>query len=994
VTEAVASSPGVGRLLRRVRGRDRAGWRTLKRDRLLEAFAATLSAALPALAIVPVLGGRVNLYGDLGVFYWPVAREVSAALREGRLPLWTPNLFAGYPLFADGEAGTLYPTNLLLLGLFPAEAIFPYLTLPALILAALFAFFLARTLGVGRFPALLAGWTFALSGFAVGHLEHPNLLNSAVWLPFVIACLERAIRGGGRRRALWAVAGAGGVGLSGLGVHPHAPLLIAIVAFAYALFRSLGRPLRLAPVALVAAMVLGGLAAAAVQLLPMYELATYSTRSGRIPYEFNLEYSFPPFNLITFLFPYFFLSPGWADWGLWGRGEIAAYVGVLPLGLAALGVAVVRRGRVAFWVGVAVVSLLIMFANYSPLNVHRWLVEIPGFSVLRAPGRFALSLDLALALLAAFGADWLLGHRTATSTAGVRESWRSLPRRVRAVLLGGVLGAVLVPPLLLVVNRWVGDHPQATAEAIARWYLERTRAGVTLYPSEVKDYLLYATDPRNLRLTSQFALLLASASVLVGAAIGRRPRLSGRFALAAGGVWPAFVALVVAADLLGFAWRFYPDPEPASALAEGNPALRAAAGYLGAEGGRLYSSLGQVGTAPNRLVALGLPEANGYSSLQPQRHAEYVARMRRVDSPLLDRLGARLWALPTRQPPANTYKDVWFHPERPLIRLGPGAPAERATFRFEESRAARVKLVAMLVRSPDALQDEAVAELTLRAADGREERRMLRAGREVAEWAYRRPDVARALGHQPVEVAFDRPGRDGAGQSFLGALFYAERPLAATLPVREISLRYLRPSGALELYGLTLADTGAARRLTRADLARFRRVYRDADVTLLENRLVMPRASVLHHAVTAGPAGSLATTEEVGHRLDEIAVIETAGPPPRLTPGPPEPATILREEPTALVIDVNSTGDGLLLLADAAYPGWRASVDGAPVELLRADHQFRAVHVPDGRHVVRFAYEPEAVRLGAAISGAALVAAAGVVAWALWGLLSRRGRRA
>src|SRR5204862_522879 len=80
----------------------------------------------------------------------------------------------------------------------------------------------------------------------------------------------------------------------------------------------------------------GGLALAAIQIAPMLELGALSGRVGRIPYEFNLEYAFPPFNVITFLFPYFFVTPAWTDWGLWGRGEIAVYAGLLPTALALL----------------------------------------------------------------------------------------------------------------------------------------------------------------------------------------------------------------------------------------------------------------------------------------------------------------------------------------------------------------------------------------------------------------------------------------------------------------------------------------------------------------------------------------------------------------------------------------------------------------------------------------------------------------------------------
>ncbi len=66
--------------------------------------------------------------------------------------------------------------------------------------------------------------------------------------------------------------------------------------------------------------------------------------------------------------------------------------------------------------------------------------------------------------------------------------------------------------------------------------------------------------------------------------------------------------------------------------------------------------------------------------------------------------------------------------------------------------------------------------------------------------------------------------------------------------------------------------------------------------------------------------------------------------------------------------------DGFVVLTDAFDAGWRASVDGRPAPVLRANLAFRAVAVPAGRHSVEMVYRPASVSAGLLLS---LGAAAG-----------------
>jgi uncharacterized membrane protein YfhO len=61
-------------------------------------------------------------------------------------------------------------------------------------------------------------------------------------------------------------------------------------------------------------------------------------------------------------------------------------------------------------------------------------------------------------------------------------------------------------------------------------------------------------------------------------------------------------------------------------------------------------------------------------------------------------------------------------------------------------------------------------------------------------------------------------------------------------------------------------------------------------------------------------------------------------------------------------------------LTDAYYPGWQASLNGRPVDILPVDILFRAVPVPAGEHTLVYEFKPRSVYLGAGISGLALLA--------------------
>jgi hypothetical protein len=81
----------------------------------------------------------------------------------------------------------------------------------------------------------------------------------------------------------------------------------------------------------------------------------------------------------------------------------------------------------------------------------------------------------------------------------------------------------------------------------------------------------------------------------------------------------------------------------------------------------------------------------------------------------------------------------------------------------------------------------------------------------------------------------------------------------------------------------------------------------------------------------------------------------------------------LQDGPNRVTIRAALGDPGYLVLADTWYPGWRAQVDGEPVELLRANYTFRAVQLDAGEHTVEMIYRPVSVAIGAVSSLVATV---------------------
>jgi hypothetical protein len=400
---------------------------------------------LVATAHVAVFGdflvrGRILLTNtDDYVYYLPVHILAARAWRAGHLPAWDPYAFGGYPLMATGQAGVFYPPNLVFLVLSPVVAN-NLITILNFVVAGIGAFLLARRLTDDDNAALVGGLAFSLSGFMFGHVAHQSISATISWLPWALYAFELLRE---RMTPLRLLLGGGAVALSLFGGHGQMFFFVVLVVGLYALVLTVPdwRANRGRPVLVAGAMVGVGVGLAAIQLLPTLAILHATDRSTAFSYETATSYSFPRSHLPLFIFPYLFgnaapSGPFTASYqGLWSLAELNNYPSMAALALAAAGLGAARRDRrVLALAGVGVVGLLMAMGGSTPLG--RLIYALPVLGGFRSWARYGVALDLAVAILAAYGMAFL---RTSSGPAR-----RAALLRAAAVPVGAGLIAVWV----------------------------------------------------------------------------------------------------------------------------------------------------------------------------------------------------------------------------------------------------------------------------------------------------------------------------------------------------------------------------------------------------------------------------------------------------------------------------------------------------------------------------------------------------------------------
>jgi hypothetical protein len=893
---------------------------------------------LTVMHLWPVAGPeRLPQSVDLMLQYIPNLAHLARGLDSGIVPLWNPWQGAGLPFAANPGTGAWYPLSWLLLWALPLwDAVRATLWIHVVIAVVGTWRCLRGPLRASHRGALVGTAAFALSPWLPGLTGMAAVMTSIAWLPWVVDAglrLRHPTRRMTRTVAMLALATAAQFA-SGwpIGAYLSWMLLVAATVLLAtsadpkqeathgassevwtALRGSWGRRFVVPFGAQIAAGVLAATIAAIV-LVPAAEFIAQTTYAGTRPVERVATDGY--LTLLSWLRPA-------AGAGALEGGQVT--VGVAALVLVAISPILLRhspQGRAALrsWGVIAVVSVVLTWGTRTPAFefLYTWL---PGFRIVYLPARLGIVASFAIACLAAAVVDHLA---TPTShAAGGLPSVRHAS--VRDARLAWATASSL--PILTLAQFWFAEGYDNGRRLLTN--LWRFSGGPFL---SVTQELHAAT----------FGVATVAVVVAAIGAVGRR-----RSALA------TVLTATVIADLgtlavLSAGPSFNPVAWYAPALASAM-AVRDAIDHDRFAG--LPWHVSENGSSPVRHFLGDFPDSVRPAMLPPNLGLLVGVRDTQAYDPLILRVTARAfsagapggddhWALLAVHDPQRTRplavrevlaagEAAWRVPTLPLGATiarccdpvvawrGHSAPVE-----WEN-----LHVVAFLGESTDITHETTVAEVSLTTGVGTFVT-ALRAGIDVSEWAYDRPDVRSRVAHAQAPASLVTRVVGAVGGRYDTFEYRSTIPNDTRSPLTAIAIRVTVPSVTVHLVNLAVD-------LPQSPWQRSALGWRDASPDASRLRVDPPDAGI---------------------------------------------ATWMTDDPDHLRIAATLTKPARVVIADTPYPGWVATIDGIPVPVTEADGALaRVVEVPAGSHVVEYRFNPTSITFGRVVSIIGLAVAAGLL---------------
>jgi hypothetical protein len=769
-----------------------------------------------------------------------------------------------------------------------------------------------------------------------------------------------------------------------------------------------------------------------VQTLPTLELLRNSLRATA-SYDFFSSFSMPPRFVLTLFAPYVFGGGNGQIFrapyvGPTFFGEYAAYVGLLTVMLAVIAVALKRDLRTKFWTVTVVISLLLAFGRFLPFHAYVLVYYVPVLNLFRVPARHLMEVEFALAVLAGRGVTALAAGKQIAS--------------MRRTLIIAVVASVVFLLTVLTVSVWrPADFHLARQAPLT--LMRAPELFVPIAMAALSVVALWKFSHSKRRRANAFLLLVLLLDLTVyGQASGWRTNSPSRESEL--WREPATVSYLRSQDansptpyrILTEDQRFDPAMPvppagpPSDWLLSLQPdiymmhGIENAAGYDGFGMSR-YSRLmgdmkvwGELTDAERSLrgetreldlmnvrylLTRPLATASGNPPPAPSSAHEATA----VAAPAGDFLRA-----------SQEFEGTKFAAEDlNLSGLSRGAQLSFVTPPVAVDALGIVSNLSWSVGLPDGTS---VAEIKLFSEDHKTFDLILKAGEHTAEWAHDRPDIQAQIKHRRPPVATSYKVEESSGSyeahSYVANLPLPERAVitggeikvaqAASAPdlllaVLRVSLldKTSQQAFALRREWFTRRVTAPAGEKTSAKASietpqaepaapqeRWKKLSQLGNVVVFENTRALPRAWLANEALALDESqilevirgGRLPSGEAWEPKRTALTEVQTDF----TTTRPDESAVVefKTREPNYINLATRSGAAALLVVSENHFPGWRAYVDGSPVETLRVDYNLRGVLLAAGNHQVEFSYRPKSALIGLVIS---LLTAIALVLWCL-----------
>lgn len=144
-------------------------------------------------------------------------------------------------------------------------------------------------------------------------------------------------------------------------------------------------------------------------------------------------------------------------------------------------------------------------------------------------------------------------------------------------------------------------------------------------------------------------------------------------------------------------------------------------------------------------------------------------------------------------------------------------------------------------------------------------------------------------------------------------------------------------------------------------------------IKVFEDRAAYPRVWAVHQAVSLADSSALLPALTAESFDGRRAVLLTGAPAPQMgnCQAVEENVQMPYHGPNQLTITADLRCRGMVILTDAWFPGWRATVDGKPARIYQVYGGVRGVMVDAGSHVIQMNYRPWSIILGGALTALA-----------------------